>query len=60
MRKNYEPDELDALIAQRVSKALKFYDGESHTNMFNLPKFLRQGIQQEQRINRDASPVFMV
>jgi len=47
------------LIAQRVSNALKFYDGESHTNMFNLPKFLRQAMQTENRVNRDEAPVFM-
>ena len=52
--------ELDDLIARRVSKPLMFYDGESHRNMFALPKFLRDGIQQEQRINRDSAPVFMV
>ena len=48
------------MIARRVSKPLMFYDGESHRNMFALPKFLRDGIQQEQRINRDSAPVFMV
>ena len=52
--------EVDRLIATRVNKELKFYDGETHRNMFALPKFLRQGIQQESRLNRDANPVFMV
>lgn len=54
------PDQVDRLLAERVGKTLKFYDGETHSSMFALPKFLRQGIQDEQRINRDASPVFMV
>ena len=56
------PDEgqIDGRLAERVAKPLKFYDSESHRSMFALPKFLRQGIQEEQRINRDASPVFMV
>ena len=53
-------DDVDRLVSQRINKELKFYDGESHRNMFALPKFLRQGIQQEQRVNRDSSPVFMV
>ena len=53
-------DQVDRLLAERVGKALRFYDGETHRSMFALPKFLRQGIQEEQRINRDASPVFMV
>ena len=53
-------EEVDRLVGDRVVKSLKFYDGESHRGMFALPKFLRDGIQQEQRINRDSSPVFMV
>jgi spermidine synthase len=54
------PDQIDNLIAHRLSKPLKFYDGETHRGMFSLPKFIRQGIEQETRINRDESPVFMV
>ena len=52
--------QVDGLLAERVGKTLKFYDGETHRSLFALPKFLRQGFQQEQRINRDSSPVFMV
>ena len=51
---------VDGLVADRVTKSLMFYDGETHRGMFALPKFLRDGIKQEQRINRDSSPVFMV
>lgn len=47
-------------LKERVAKPLKFYDGESHRSMFALPKFMRQGIQDEKRINRDDSPVFML
>ena len=54
------PEELNKLIQQRINKELKFYDGESHLSMFHLPKFVRQGIKGENRINRDATPVFMV
>jgi spermidine synthase len=53
-------DQVDRMVAERIGKTLKYYDGESHRGMFSLPKFLRQGIQQERRINRDAAPVFMV
>ena len=53
-------DRVDRLVAERIGKELKYYDSESHRGMFALPKFLRVGIQQEQRINRDAAPVFMV
>ena len=53
-------NEVNRLLNDRVEKSLLFYDGETHRGMFALPKFLRDGIQQEQRINRDSSPVFMV
>jgi spermidine synthase len=53
-------EQVNSLVAERVARALRYYDGESHRSMFALPKFLREGIQQESRINRDASPVFMV
>ena len=52
--------QVDQLASERIAKSLKYYDGESHRNMFALPKFLREGFRQEQRINRDAAPVFMV
>ncbi len=53
-------DEVNQLASKRVPKELRFYDGETQRNMMSLPKYLRTGIQQETRINRDASPVFMV
>jgi spermidine synthase len=53
-------DEVDDRVNERVVKPLQFYDGETHRSMFALPKFLRHGIQQEKRINRDSAPVFMV
>ena len=53
-------ERVNQLLEERVDKPLRYYDGESHRSMFALPKFLRQGIKEEQRINRDASPVFML
>ena len=53
-------EQVDGLVAERVNKELRFYDGESHRNMFAMPRYVRQGIQQESRINRDATPVFMI
>ena len=52
--------ELDSAIARRVNKELQHYDGETHRGMFALPKFLRDGIAAETRINRDDAPVFMI
>ena len=53
-------EQVDRLVENRVSKSLMFYDGETHRGMFALPKYLRVGIQQEHRVNRDSSPVFMI
>ena len=52
--------ELQAAIDERVNKTLRHYDGETHRGMFALPKYLREGMKQESRINRDDHPVFMI
>lgn len=51
--------ELEAAIVARIGKELRHYDAETHRGMFALPKYLRQGMAAERRINRDAAPVFM-
>ena len=53
-------EELESDIAARITKGLRHYDGETHRGMFALPKFLREGIAGETRINRDDHPVFMI
>ena len=52
--------DIDATISQRVNKTLRHYDGETHRGMFALPKFLRESMAAETRINRDDHPVFMI
>ncbi len=52
--------ELQAAIDGRISKTLRHYDAETHRGMFALPKYLREGMTDETRINRDDEPVFMV
>ena len=51
---------VDDDLANRVNKELKHYDTETHQSMFSLPKYLRQALRTETRINRDDAPVFMV
>ncbi len=53
-------DEVDAQIASRLVNPLKYYDGVSHKNMLALPKFQREGLANEDRINKDSDPVFML
>ena len=52
--------DLDSAISRRINRELRHYDSETHLGMFALPKFLRDSIAEETRINRDDSPVFMV
>ena len=55
-----EPTVIDGLISKRLSVEPRYYDGIAHRGMFALPKYLRRGIESEQRIVTDAEPVFMV
>ena len=53
-------DDVDSQIASRLARPLKYYDGVSHRNMLALPKFQREGLESEMRINKDSDPVFML
>ena len=55
-----ESDNLEALARTRLNKPLRYLDGITHRGMFCLPKYLRDGIELEQRTVSDAEPVFMV
>ena len=57
---NTSEDDVDAEAARRLSNPLKYYDNESHRNMFALTKFQRDGLASEARINRDSDPVYMI
>ena len=52
--------EVEADLARRLLKQLKYYDGESHRSMHALSKFQREGLKTETRINKDSDPVFMI
>ena len=52
--------EVDDQISSRLSSPLKYYDGVSHTNLLALPKFQRDGLESEVRVNKDSDPVFML
>lgn len=53
-------DQVDAEVERRLSNPLKYYDSISHRNMFALPKFQRDGLESEDRVNKDSDPVFMI
>lgn len=36
---------------------LRFYDHEMHGGLFALPKFLKEALKKEERINKDSAPI---
>jgi hypothetical protein len=49
----------DELIAKRIKGELKFLDGVAHLGLFGIAKWLRDAIDNEQRIMTVDNPVFM-
>lgn len=45
-------------LGQEAVDKLQHYDGESHTHMFNLPKFARQALEFEDRVYSLSTPIF--
>ena len=42
---------------QPIAGQLKFYDGETHTGMFSVPKDIRQALSEDDTIIEDGKPV---
>jgi spermidine synthase len=54
------PHEVDATLAERGCADLGFYDGETHTSIFALPRYLRHLLAEQKQIVTDDEPVFVV
>ena len=52
-------EEIDALIAERVTGELKFLDGLSYRGLMGMPKYLRKILAAEKRIMTEETPVFL-
>ncbi|MEE8442519.1 MAG: spermidine synthase, partial [Dehalococcoidia bacterium] len=52
--------EIDARLAARVTRQLRFYDGPTHAGLFSLPKYLREGITREERLITRGNPLYAV
>ena len=52
-------DVVDARLEDRGIGGLRHYDGETHTGMFSLPKYLRAAMRAERRIITKAEPLFV-
>ena len=53
-------DEIDRRLSERLQRSLRYYDGTTHQGLFALPKYLRQGLEEETRLITRANPVFAV
>ena len=52
------PQEIDARLAARLPAPLRYYDGIAHVGMFALPRYLRQGFAEEERLITMESPIY--
>lgn len=53
-------EEVELRLEARVARSLQMYDGVAHQGMFALPKYLRKGLDDEDRIITEESPIFVV
>ena len=51
--------EVDATIATRGIKGLKFYDGVTHYGMFSLPRYIRDAMAAQKRVITDKKPLYL-
>lgn len=54
---NLTKEAIDAYLASNISGELSFYDSETHTALFNLPKDIRRILAEEGEIITDAKPL---
>jgi spermidine synthase len=53
-------EDVDRLIGQRLKSPLGYWDGQTHTHAFNLPKHIRAAIDAQTRVITDAHPMIVV
>ncbi len=46
-------EEVDRLLAERLTEPTRFYDGFAHQRMFYLPRYVREAMQSLGRVRRD-------
>lgn len=51
-------DDIDRAIRSNIQGALRYYDGETHTMSFSLPKHVRERLAMEKQIIEDNHPLF--
>ncbi|MBI3780374.1 MAG: spermidine synthase, partial [candidate division NC10 bacterium] len=54
----FSREEIDHSIRANICGDLRYYDGETHTMSFSLPKHVRERLAMEKRIIEDNHPLF--
>ena len=57
--KNFTKEGVDSILSERLSSPLRFYDGETHLSLFNLPKDIRKMLDEETEIISDNHYIFL-
>lgn len=52
-------EQVDKKIRERIIGELRFYDGETHSTIFNIPKHIREFLQRETRISTEENPIYV-
>lgn len=52
--------EIEARLAARLTRPLRFYDGATHAGLFSLPKYLREALAREERLITRDNPLYAV
>ncbi|MFL2803300.1 MAG: polyamine aminopropyltransferase [Dehalococcoidia bacterium] len=54
-----EKSQINQMIKTRKISKLNFYDGETHLSLFNLPKYVRDSLKEDERIITMSNPLFV-
>lgn len=54
------PGEVEARLAARLTRPLRFYDGATHAGLFTLPKYIREALSKEERLITRDNPLYAV
>jgi spermidine synthase len=50
---------IDRLVAARIRGPLRYWEGSTHLHSFNLPKFIRQALDGQDRVITDENPLIV-
>jgi spermidine synthase len=52
-------EQVNKRIKDRIEGELRFYDGETHSMIFNMPKDIRQYLANEKRVSTEENPIYV-